>query len=238
MDTTRQIQVNQRQSTTKMKTNCVLNRLLVASAITAFASIAGAATITLSGSVSPNPDAIAMVDLGESFILPTTYTDWLLGTGNQKLGGGITSSAPSSFSDSTYPNFTYSDGTLPPSGADENSTYRYSGGASFSLMIPVEAGSGRVILWLGATSDNSASFTADLPDTAGVEFSTNFGLLIREQWFLDYTSPVAQTMTVTIDRGTNANAGFFAVATTVPEPSSIIFLLGGMAICLRRRIAR
>ena len=222
-----------------IKLNRVSAGLIVASVIAALAGITHASTITLSGSMSPNPHAIGQSGTGESFTLPTTYYDWLLGSGNKKLGGGITTTALSIVSLADYPNFTYTNGTSPTSATDENSTYHFQTGP-FTLTIPVQAASGQIVLWLGASgANNGASFTADLPDTAGVEYSTAFAISsTREQWVLDYTSPVAQNMTISVNRGANTNAGFFAVANTVPEPSSVILLAGGIAFCLRRRICR
>lgn len=202
-----------------------------------------ASSVVLGPGVNPNPHPIDRTGNGESFTLQTSLTDWLLATGNRKLGGALTTNGPSTAIFTDYPNFTYTNGTSPTAATEENGTYRYtSRGSSFTLSIPLAAGTGGLILWLGATSNNSASFTADLPDTAGVDFTTNFGAVTSQQFFLDYKTDVAETLLVTIDPGTNDNAGFFAVGVSptpsVPEPAAWVGVLGGLAAMLgvRRRL--
>jgi PEP-CTERM motif len=103
-------------------------------------------------------------------------------------------------------------------------------------------GSGQVTLWLGSqVSDNTASFSADFPDTAGTDFSAFYATNTNsEQWFLNYTASVAQTMTVTLNPGSSGNVGFFAAAVSqVPEPSTTaLFVLAGMIGLFRSRILR
>lgn len=202
---------------------------------------AAASSITLASGTNPVP--IDRSGAGQSFTLDLTLTDWLLGTGNQKLGGGITTTGPSGATFANYPNFSYSNGTSPTSAVEEDSTYRYSD-SSFTISIPVADGNGQIILWLGSTTNNhTASFTADFSDTVGTDFSTLFGNTISEQWFLNYTSSGAQTMTVTVNAGNNANAGVFAVGVgPVPEPSisALLVLAGAIGVfhsrtCLRRK---
>ena len=195
-----------------------------------------ASSVILDPGISPNPHPINRTGSGESFTLTPSLTDWLLGNGNRKLGGMITTSAPSgnaSFGD--YPNYTYTNGTSPMFATDENSTYQFiNTGGTMSIFFPLQAGSGQIILWLGVSSNNSASFTADFADTPGIDFSIGFGNSVSEEFFLDYTSTVAQTLTVTLSPGTNSNVGFFAVAVSpVPEGSSIAYLaLGGCGMAL------
>lgn len=196
---------------------------------------ASASYIVLSPGVNPNPHPIDRTGSGESFTLQTTLTDWLLATGNRKLGGTITTTGPSTANFVDYPNFTYTNGTNPTAATEEDGTYRYaSTGSSFTISIPLAAGTGGLILWLGATSNNTASFTADLPDTVGVDFSTNFGVVTSQQFFLDYKTDVAETALITINPGTNANAGFFAVGVSptpsVPEPSTWVALAIGVVL--------
>ena len=205
-----------------------------------------ASYVVLSAGVNPNPRPIDRTGNGESFTLQTTLTDWLLATGNRKLNGAITTTGTSTASFADYPNYTYTNGTNPTAATEENGTYRYVGtGGSFTISIPLAAGTGGLILWLGATSNNSASFSVDLPDTAGVDLTNNFGAVTTQQFFLDYRTDVAETALVTINPGSNANAGFFAVGVSptsfVPEPSTwALFGLGvaGLGIVTLRRRCR
>ena len=166
--------------------------------------------------------------------MQSTLTDWLLATGNRKLGGTITTDGPSTASFADYPNFTYTNGTNPSAATEENGTYRYmNSGSIFTVTVPLAAGTGGLILWLGATSNNSAVLSVNLPDTSGVDVLTNFGVVTSQQFFLNYKTDVAENVTVTINPGNNANAGFFAVGVSptqfVPEPTAWVGVLGGLA---------
>ena len=224
-----------------MKNTCDVVRIIVASMqIRLFCFIVVAASICSNSapasvvSLAPgtNPAVIDRTGNGQAYTLSISLTDWLLGSGNKKLGGGITTTGPSAtnaFND--YPDFIYSNGTSPTSSAGENGFYRFSN-SPFTISIPLTVGSGQVTLWLGSQSNtNTASFTADFPDTAGTDFSAFFATSTNsEQWFLNYTSSVAQTMTVTLNPNGNGNVGFFAVGVgQVPEPSTTaLFAFAGV----------
>ena len=222
---------------TKLHPPCML--AIIAAACASFSSVA-ASNITLAP--GGNPAVIDRTGFGQSYTLDPSLTDWLLAGGNKKLGGSITSNGPNLATFLDYPNFTYSDGTSPAFASDENSSYRYLGSGSFTITIPLTPGSGQVTLWLGCTTGNhTSSFTADFPDTAGTDFSTLYGNTISEEWFLNYTSSVAQAMTVTITTGAGSdNSGFFAVAVgAVPEPATAGLLGSTMIIALLfRRVRR
>lgn len=218
--------------------------LAVVAVVTLFTAETYASTIILSN-VTPNPDNIDRTGQGESFDLEA-FGDWLLGTGNERLNGVISFDvgAGSGSFEANYPDFTYSNGTSPSAAIEENATFRYVSTATpgpLNIYIPVAAGSGQITLWLGASNPgSSATLTANFGDTIPIDFSTTFGNTVSgsEQLFLDYSSDIAQTMTISIGLGGNNFAGYFAVA-TVPEPSSL--MLVGMAAVVagfRRRRSR
>ena len=222
-----------------MKTKFIIRSLLAVAC--SYVSNVVASTITLAPGTNPEP--IGRSGAGQSYTLDPSLSDWLLGSGNKKLGGSMTyTTTAAAVTNTDFPNFTYSNGTSPTSATDENSYYRLTSSSPLNIFIPLPQGSGQLSLWLGNQLNNNLnSFTADFPDTPGTDFSTFFGGAFAsptsEQWHLNYDSSVAQTMTVTITTGNNnGNAGFLAVAVSqVPEPSTFLFGLIGLAGVLFRR---
>ena len=222
-----------------MKTKFIIRSLLAVAC--SYVSNVVASTITLAPGTNPQP--IGRSGAGQSYTLDLSLSDWLLGSGNTKLGSSITyTTTAAAVTDTSYPNFTYFNGTSPTSATDENSYYRLTSSSPLNIFIPLPQGSGQVSLWIGnQVNNNLSSFTANFPDTPATDFSTLFGGSFAsptsEKWLLNYDSSVAQTMTVTITTGSGSNnSGFFAVAVSqVPEPSTFLFGLIGLAGLLCRR---
>jgi hypothetical protein len=213
----------------------------VAVAALSTASITQADTLAWSG------DRVAFTN--DSFVIPSTVTDWWLGSGNRMSGGSAISASnmPSTYSEVGYPQFSYSNGVSPTSAVDEQGTYAY-GYAHVSDWIPthsatlnvlVPQGSGQVAFWCGGgganAGDDGVYVSVALGSqtlNAGTYEVSNAG---RWKYVLDYTntSSTAQTMTISLQPfySEEANIGFFAAtlqAGSVPEPSAVILVATGL----------
>jgi hypothetical protein len=134
--------------------------------------------------------------------------DWAMPNVDEKRGGtAITFSGDNQlYQDETYPFFVYSNGTTYPGTQNVRAYYRYD---SPTTSIVVPAGRGTVTLFIGAdVTGSGASYrvTMGKVTTGDVPYS------YRKKITVDYTTAKKQTITVTLNRGTNHNAGIFAVA--------------------------
>ena len=95
-----------------MKTKSIIRSLLAVAC--SYVSNGVASIITLAPGTNPEP--IGRSGAGQSYTLDSSFSDWLLGSGNTKLGGSITyTMSAAAVTDTDYPNFTYSNGTSPTS---------------------------------------------------------------------------------------------------------------------------
>lgn len=174
-------------------------------------------------------------------------SDWLLGSGNRKLGGtALSTTCTNTYREASWPTCTYTGGVSPPYAANEDAMFTWPGGnGGFDLTAHVGPGSGSLTIWMYQGTYNWGELSADLASTAGadlvLEMGPNGGLLGAQQIVLKYTSAINQDLTIHTATANNYSPyGFFAAALTpVPEPGALSLLgcgaAGLLAYAWRRR---
>ena len=136
--------------------------------------------------------------------------DWWIAGIDEKSGGTAIAVTGGSVSTSGgAPIFNYSDGTTNTGDQQQTSQLQF-GTTPPSATVAIPAGSGRVSVWCdtGSTSDASLTAAFGSNSTGALNFNN------EDRFDIDFTASAASTMTLTLSPGSNANAGFFAIALT------------------------
>lgn len=169
-----------------------------------------ATSLTQAGGVTESISE-TRVDLRTSQLQDITVmgdVDWWIAGVDEKSGGTAITVAGGTIATSTgAPVFKFSDGTT--NTGDQQLTSQYQFGSTPPLAtIAIPAGFGRVSVWVGTGSVNDASVQAS--------FGSNFTGIVNfsndDRFDIDFVAASATTMAVTISAGSNADAGFYAVA--------------------------
>lgn len=182
----------------------------------------GTATLTVNNVVLRNAQLQLTELVGDQ--------DWLVVNVDEKLNGTAiaVTNGPSTTTATEAPVFRFSDGTTNTGDQQIASQYQFGTSAATAptVTVAVPSGKSQVTVWIGTGSSTTATVTAtDGTVTTG---PTNFNQERRVEY--QYDAPSAGTITITLDPGTNANAGIFAVAlstetllTTLEQPDVLWF---------------
>lgn len=170
-----------------------------------------ATSLTQAGGVTESISATSVALRGSQLqdITVMGDVDWWIAGVDEKSGGTAITVTGGTVSTSTgAPVFKFNDGTT--NAGDQQLTSQYQFGTTIPPLITVAipAGSGRVSVWVGTGSVNDATFSA--------AFGLNFTGLINfsgdDRFDIDFVAASATTMAITLVRGSNADAGVYAVA--------------------------
>ena len=135
--------------------------------------------------------------------------DWWIAGVDEKSGGtAITVTGGTTSTSTGAPIFKFNDGTTNTGNQQLTSQYNFGTIIPPLITVTIPAGSGRVSVWVGTGSVNDATFSA--------AFGLNFTGLINfsgdNRFDIDFVAASATTMAITLVRGSNADAGIYAVA--------------------------